>query len=218
MSSSYKVSEWMAREVLHVSGSKQAEKASIEKLPVLLKSMASRDDTALSCNDEKVCMVFADCVEAVKTGKEIVVEPAEKEKSPKAEKFEKPEKGGEPLAEKKEKTKKKKKKVDVVKEAKDKTKDKKKEKAGKTKPSTKVVRVRAKEGMSASDAAFKVLKDAGKPLNKNEITEKIMSKGWWTSTGKTPSDTVKAQMIVEIHRKGKDSRFKKAGRGLFTLS
>lgn len=211
MSSSYKVSEWMAREVLYASGSKQAEKASIEKLPVLLKSMVSRNDTILSCNDEKVCMVFADCVEAVKTGKEIVVEPAEKEKFPKAEKTEKPEKGGEPLAEK---TKKKKKKVDVVKEAK----DKKKEKTDKSKPATKVVRVRAKEGMSASDAAFKVLKDAGKPLNKNEITEKIMSKGWWTSTGKTPSDTVKAQLIVEIHRKGKDSRFKKAGRGLFTLS
>ena len=45
------------------------------------------------------------------------------------------------------------------------------------------------------------------------------SKGYWTSPGgKTPQDTVAAAIYTEIKVKGKDSRFKKAGRGLFTVN
>lgn len=72
-------------------------------------------------------------------------------------------------------------------------------------------------GMSGLDAAFKVLADAGKPMNKAEILEAIFKKKLWHSDAATPGDTIKAAMLTEINKKGKESRFKKAGKGLFAV-
>ena len=71
-------------------------------------------------------------------------------------------------------------------------------------------------GQSGLDAAARVLKESGKPLNARAITDAMMKKGYWKSGGKTPWATIAAAMMREIAGKGKAARFKKAGRGLFT--
>ena len=40
--------------------------------------------------------------------------------------------------------------------------------------------------MTVKDAAKLVLMQAGKPLHTNEITERIIESGLWSSKGKTP--------------------------------
>jgi hypothetical protein len=69
------------------------------------------------------------------------------------------------------------------------------------------------------DAAVKVLSEAEEPLNCKKIVEVMVAKGYWTSPGgKTPEATLASSIMREISKKGHDSRFKKVGRGLFTLS
>ena len=95
-------------------------------------------------------------------------------------------------------------------------KGKKSKKPSKASEVTEKTSPRSKDGMSGLEAAVKVLQEAGKPMNRREIMEAILEKGYWHSPkGKTPEDTLKAAMLTEIHKKGKHSRFKKAGKGLF---
>lgn len=70
--------------------------------------------------------------------------------------------------------------------------------------------------MSGLDAAAKVLAEAKEPLNAKTIVECAITKGYWTTGGKTPWATVYAAIIREIAAKGKKSRFKKVERGKFT--
>jgi hypothetical protein len=73
--------------------------------------------------------------------------------------------------------------------------------------------------MSALDAAAKVLGEAKEPLNTKAMIERMSAKGYWTSPGgKTPHATLYAAILREINVKGKDARFAKADRGLFTLT
>ena len=73
--------------------------------------------------------------------------------------------------------------------------------------------------MSALDAAAKVLGEAKEPLNTKAMIERMSAKGYWTSPGgKTPHSTLYAAILREINVKGKDARFAKADRGLFTLT
>ena len=44
------------------------------------------------------------------------------------------------------------------------------------------------------------------------------AKKYWATGGKTPWATLYAAVIREIAAKGKESRFKKTGRGLFDLN
>ncbi len=92
------------------------------------------------------------------------------------------------------------------------------EKKGKAgKPDKKPAKKTERSGMSGLDAAAKVLEEAGKPLNRMEILEAMETKGYWSSPkGKTPGDTIKAAIYTEIKKKGKKSRFKQVGRGLFS--
>lgn len=71
---------------------------------------------------------------------------------------------------------------------------------------------------SGLDAAAKVLASSNKALNKSDLLAAIVKKGLWTPNpdAKTPADTIKAAIHTEINKKGKDSRFKMAGPGLFT--
>lgn len=76
-----------------------------------------------------------------------------------------------------------------------------------------------KRGMSLLDAAVKVLSVFKNPLSPREIVEKAVEKGYWTpGAGLTPWDTVKAAMICEISKKGKESRFTKPEPGKYTLN
>ena len=71
--------------------------------------------------------------------------------------------------------------------------------------------------VSGLDLAAKVLADAGEPLNAKSIAERAIAAGWKTN-GKTPEATLYAAIIREIAKKGKDARFAKHDRGLFTAA
>jgi hypothetical protein len=77
----------------------------------------------------------------------------------------------------------------------------------------------APKAMSGLDAAAAVLAASKEPLNVKAIVERAEAKGLWKSrTGKTPHATIAAAIGREIVAKGKDSRFKKVDRGLFTAT
>jgi hypothetical protein len=71
--------------------------------------------------------------------------------------------------------------------------------------------------ISGLDAAAKVLAASKEPLSALTIAKRAIAAGWKTD-GQTPHATFYAAMIREIAVKGRDSRFKKADRGLFTLN
>ena len=73
--------------------------------------------------------------------------------------------------------------------------------------------------MSQINAAIAVLKKARKPMNCKEMVEAMQVAGLWsTPNGATPDATLYASILREINTKGKDSRFRKTDRGLFTLA
>ena len=73
--------------------------------------------------------------------------------------------------------------------------------------------------MSALDAAAQVLARRDKPMTTGALIEAMAAQHLWTSPGgKTPAATLNAAMIREITVKGRASRFKKAGRGLFAVA
>src|SRR5262245_60081344 len=73
--------------------------------------------------------------------------------------------------------------------------------------------------LSALDAAAKVLGESGKPMGTKEMIDAMADKGYWKSPGgATPWATSYAAIIKEIATKGKESRFKKADPGKFTLA
>jgi hypothetical protein len=73
-----------------------------------------------------------------------------------------------------------------------------------------------KEGMSALDAAQKVLAEIGMALTVRQITELIVDKGYCPNLkGKTPHLTISSSLQREIANKGAESRFYKGGKGLF---
>lgn len=70
--------------------------------------------------------------------------------------------------------------------------------------------------VSALDAAATVLASADKPMSPKELVAQMAAKKLWESPkGKTPDATLAAAMIREIAAKVSQSRFKKAGRGVF---
>ena len=77
---------------------------------------------------------------------------------------------------------------------------------------------KADKPMSGLDAAAKVLADAKEPMNAKTMVETMLAKGMWQTGGKTPQATIYAAIIREIAAKGKDARFKKTDRGLFTVN
>ena len=74
---------------------------------------------------------------------------------------------------------------------------------------------RADGTVSGLEAALIVLREAGEPMNIKQIMEKINERGLAKLNGKTPDATVSAAMQREIIVKGDNSRFEKAGKGLF---
>src|SRR5262252_4151690 len=69
--------------------------------------------------------------------------------------------------------------------------------------------------LSGLDAAAQVLAQSKEPLTSADLTRLVLDKGLWKTKGKTPAATLSAAMLREIQHKGRDARFRKAGRGLF---
>ena len=71
---------------------------------------------------------------------------------------------------------------------------------------------------SALDAAARVLGEADKPLNCQEMIAAMAAKGYWTSPGgKTPSATLYSAILRELKTKKSEARFRKTERGKFEL-
>ena len=71
---------------------------------------------------------------------------------------------------------------------------------------------------SGLDAATQVLAEAKEPLGAKEMVERMLAKGIWQTTGRTPAATIYAAIIREIADKGAQSRFRKTARGMFELA
>jgi len=66
-------------------------------------------------------------------------------------------------------------------------------------------------------SAIRVLAEAGKPLDVRTITTKALRQGYLTTTGKTPSATMGAQLYVDVKRQKDHSVFVQLGKNLFGL-
>jgi len=70
---------------------------------------------------------------------------------------------------------------------------------------------------SFAEAAYQILKQAGKPLSAHEITSVALTERLISTAGKTPSATMGARLYVDIKTKGDNSKFIKVNRGKFAL-
>ena len=87
------------------------------------------------------------------------------------------------------------------------------------KPAKKTAKKKTHRGMSAIDAAAKVLGESKQPMTAKEMVEAMAAKGYWKSPGgKTPHATLYSAVLRECQKKGKDARFKKVERGKFALA
>jgi len=84
-----------------------------------------------------------------------------------------------------------------------------------TKERTKRERAPRAGKISGLDAAAQFLGSARKPHNVKDVLAGAVALGW-ESAGATPAATLSAAMTREIAKKGAESRFAKAGPGLFT--
>jgi len=72
--------------------------------------------------------------------------------------------------------------------------------------------------VSLLDVAAEVLAKSDKPLDCKTIVEKVLATGRWQTKGATPAATLYSALLRENQKKGKDSRFRKVGRGKFALA
>lgn len=70
---------------------------------------------------------------------------------------------------------------------------------------------------SWKEAIEKVLVEENGPLHYTEITERILTRGYYETEGATPTATVNAQLASSIKNDGEETPFMRAGRGIFTL-
>lgn len=67
------------------------------------------------------------------------------------------------------------------------------------------------------DVAYRVLRHEGQPLSPDEITEFGLKWGWLTTRGKTPAQSMKARLSMDILDKELQSRFMRTASGKFGL-
>ena len=70
--------------------------------------------------------------------------------------------------------------------------------------------------LSFKEAAIQILKSAKEPLSAKDIADLAIQRGLISTEGKTPEATMAAQIYVDIDR-NKKTKFKKVGRGKFSL-
>ena len=68
------------------------------------------------------------------------------------------------------------------------------------------------------DAAILIMKEAGTPMNCQDIVKAILEKNLWATSGKTPAATLYSSILRDIRKKGSGARFKKVERGQFALN
>ena len=71
--------------------------------------------------------------------------------------------------------------------------------------------------MSWREAIERVLLEEARPLHYSELSEIILSKGYYKTEGATPDSTVNAQITSSIKHDGEKSPFMKVSRGTFAL-
>jgi restriction system protein len=76
---------------------------------------------------------------------------------------------------------------------------------------------RPRAPLTVLDAAYSVLSAAEAPLHSNEIAQRMIAEGLWTTQGKTPGATVDSRIAVDIKANGDASRFRRVGRSIFTV-
>jgi len=67
------------------------------------------------------------------------------------------------------------------------------------------------------DAIKKVLRETETPLHYTEISEQVLSRGYYETDGATPASTVNALITSSIKHDGERSPFIRVGRGTFAL-
>src|SRR5438094_7146382 len=67
------------------------------------------------------------------------------------------------------------------------------------------------------DAIKRVLRETEAPLHYTEISEQVLSRGYYVPKGATPAATVNAQITESIKHDGERSPFIRVGRGIFAL-
>lgn len=72
--------------------------------------------------------------------------------------------------------------------------------------------------MSMSEAAFDLLCRAEKPMHYRDLTDRALKSKLILTAGKTPEQSLRSQIAMEIRRKGKRSRFLAKGNGVYSLS
>lgn len=72
--------------------------------------------------------------------------------------------------------------------------------------------------MSMSQAAFELLQNAEKPMHYRDLTDRALKKKLILTSGKTPEQSLRSQIAMEIRRKGNRSRFVAKGNGVYSLS
>lgn len=70
---------------------------------------------------------------------------------------------------------------------------------------------------SWKEAIKKVLTESSTPLHYTEISEQILSRGYYETDGATPAATVNAQLASAIKHDGENSPFIRVGKGIFAL-
>ncbi len=70
---------------------------------------------------------------------------------------------------------------------------------------------------SWKEAIKKVLGESSTPLHYIEISEQILSRGYYETDGATPAATVNAQLASSIKHDGEKSPFIRVGKGIFAL-
>ena len=70
-------------------------------------------------------------------------------------------------------------------------------------------------GLTLQEAAYRVLREAKKPLSCQEIVDRVAKKKYHRSNGATPQNTVNGAIARDLKANGEKSRFVKTGRGLF---
>ncbi|MEI6205534.1 MAG: winged helix-turn-helix domain-containing protein [Desulfuromonadales bacterium] len=70
---------------------------------------------------------------------------------------------------------------------------------------------------SWKEAIKKVLAESEAPMHYTEISEQILSRGYYETDGATPAATVSAQLTSSIKHDGEKSPFLRVGKGIFSL-
>ncbi|HEX7010762.1 MAG TPA: winged helix-turn-helix domain-containing protein [Phycisphaeraceae bacterium] len=76
---------------------------------------------------------------------------------------------------------------------------------------------RKRSGPSLIEAALQVLGERGEPMTCSQMIDAIFRKRLWSTTGKTPAQTLYSAIIRELQKKGDAARFRYVERGKFAL-